>query len=452
MTIVQSAALAGLLAVVPAAHAGDSFELFLVDFEEFPQGTAISTQYAEFGVTFSLPGSKDLPIIAVEGAPQVAFGVGGLPDTPMSSGSGGLTDPVVDGDFGAPSDIQMDFDPPVTSVRLFIIDIDGGDIFTLRAFDAEDNEVDAQTIGVGDPGTGNGVSTEFNVAGDAISRVLIDGPDTPSGVGWATDFITFTRPCDGICGKQIRVSQESAPGVGDFADNVLGFLGAYPSLGTTAEEFFGYGIPDGSSWNGALLTPEADRTHMVFAETLEGLTMFVVHDRAGSPDADGGDAEMMYEFINDVDGGEITVKDDPVDDYSGEPGDLVFTSDHVWSTCCTDGLALSGLDCEGLLEVTFTDIGSGPTIAGLTEWVAYSSNGDQIPLALEEDRAVRFEVVPPPSCLADLNCTGNVDAADLAILLSAWGPNPGSIADIDGDRVVGAADLAALLSQWGTCQ
>ena len=447
-TTIIGAAIAGLTAIVPAAHAGDFFELFLVDFEEFPESTPISNQYAEFGITFSLPGSKDFPIISTEGAPVTAFSPN---DNVMSSGSGGLTDPVVGNDAGVPADVQMDFDPPVTSVRLFLIDVDASDVFTVTAFDADDNVVDSMTVAAGDPGTGNGASTEINLAGD-IHRVLIDPPDGGTDIGWATDFITFTRPCEGICGKQIRVSQESAPGAGDFADNVLGFLGAYPSLGTTATEFYGYGIPEGSSWNGALLTPVADRSHFVFADTLEGLTLFVIHDRAIPNDPDGGDAELMYEFINDDDGGEITVRDDPNDGYSGEPGDLVFTSDHAWATCCTDGLALSGLDCEGILDVTFTDTGGGPTIDGLTEWVAYSSNGDQITLALEEERTVRFEVVPPPSCLADLNCTGTVNAADLAILLSAWGPNPGSIADIDGDDTVGPADLAALLSQWGVCQ
>jgi hypothetical protein len=47
----------------------------------------------------------------------------------------------------------------------------------------------------------------------------------------------------------------------------------------------------------------------------------------------------------------------------------------------------------------------------------------------------------------DLNGDGAVDAADLAILLGAWGTSgPG---DLDGDGVVDAADLAILLGAWG---
>jgi hypothetical protein len=47
---------------------------------------------------------------------------------------------------------------------------------------------------------------------------------------------------------------------------------------------------------------------------------------------------------------------------------------------------------------------------------------------------------------ADLDGDGDVDAADLGILLGAWGTNgPG---DIDGDGTVGAADLALLLGSF----
>lgn len=50
---------------------------------------------------------------------------------------------------------------------------------------------------------------------------------------------------------------------------------------------------------------------------------------------------------------------------------------------------------------------------------------------------------------ADLNGDLVVDAADLALLLGAWGPNPGNPADINGDGVVNASDLALLLGTWG---
>ncbi len=55
-----------------------------------------------------------------------------------------------------------------------------------------------------------------------------------------------------------------------------------------------------------------------------------------------------------------------------------------------------------------------------------------------------------PSCAGDLNADGQVNGADLATLLGAWGsaaPGP----DIDGNGNVDAADLSILLGNWGPC-
>ena len=55
---------------------------------------------------------------------------------------------------------------------------------------------------------------------------------------------------------------------------------------------------------------------------------------------------------------------------------------------------------------------------------------------------------PPPAGPAeDLNGDGSVDAADLAILLGAWGGT--GAADLNNDGTVDAADLAILLGAWG---
>lgn len=57
--------------------------------------------------------------------------------------------------------------------------------------------------------------------------------------------------------------------------------------------------------------------------------------------------------------------------------------------------------------------------------------------------------VPPPSRPADLNSSGTVDGADLAILLSQWGAGASSPADLNDDGVVNGGDLAVLLGDWG---
>jgi hypothetical protein len=64
-----------------------------------------------------------------------------------------------------------------------------------------------------------------------------------------------------------------------------------------------------------------------------------------------------------------------------------------------------------------------------------------------------FILTPKSTCaLADLNCDGVVDGADLLILLSEWGKcgEPDDCpADLNGDGVVDGADLLILLSNWG---
>ncbi len=61
-----------------------------------------------------------------------------------------------------------------------------------------------------------------------------------------------------------------------------------------------------------------------------------------------------------------------------------------------------------------------------------------------------FFVLDISSCSepADLDGNGSVDAADLAILLAAWGSNS-STTDLDGSGVVDSTDLAILLAAWG---
>ncbi|MSR44680.1 MAG: 1,4-alpha-glucan branching protein [Phycisphaerales bacterium] len=54
---------------------------------------------------------------------------------------------------------------------------------------------------------------------------------------------------------------------------------------------------------------------------------------------------------------------------------------------------------------------------------------------------------PPTYSPQDLNHDGVVNAADLTVLLSAWG-TAGSAADIDGDGIVAGSDLASMLSAW----
>jgi hypothetical protein len=56
------------------------------------------------------------------------------------------------------------------------------------------------------------------------------------------------------------------------------------------------------------------------------------------------------------------------------------------------------------------------------------------------------------SCPADFDQNGEVNGADLAQLLNAWGPAPGLPGlDLNPDGVINGADLSILLNAWGSC-
>lgn len=122
----------GLLA---ASALAQGQRLFVVDFEGFAEEIEIAAKYIPAGVTFSMRYHPEtLPIIAVEGSPLRAF-VGVGDDNPMPEGAAGLTDPPLGGTYNtSDDDTLLNFDPPVTSVRLYIVDIDNTDSFTVRAF------------------------------------------------------------------------------------------------------------------------------------------------------------------------------------------------------------------------------------------------------------------------------------------------------------------------------
>ena len=90
-----------------------------------------------------------------------------------------------------------------------------------------------------------------------------------------------------------------------------------------------------------------------------------------------------------------------------------------------DGVDITG-DCDGDGTVDFVEIFYG----------APDANFDGVP-----DNC-------SPSCPADLDHSGTVNGADLAMLLGSWGTSGG---DLNGDGLTGGADLALLLGSWGPC-
>jgi hypothetical protein len=107
------------------------------------------------------------------------------------------------------------------------------------------------------------------------------------------------------------------------------------------------------------------------------------------------------------------------------------------------------LDASG---VVINAAGIGPDLDGNDRTVdlpdVVNTGANVIPGVNYADRGC-YEM-PSPPCVGDLNLDGTVDAADLAILLGAWGTSGGA-ADLDASGSVTGADLAILLGAWGPC-
>ena len=101
----------------------------------------------------------------------------------------------------------------------------------------------------------------------------------------------------------------------------------------------------------------------------------------------------------------------------------------------------------------------GPIVRAVIEWSADCDSDGQVDIG----QILRGEALDgnangvPDHCEitcadVDLYANGEINGADLGIMLSEWGPAvPGSASDIDGDGQVNGVDLAFLLAFWGPC-
>ncbi len=196
---------------------------------------------------------------------------------------------------------------------------------------------------------------------------------------------------------QIRVSQESTAGAGDFDANVLGNIDTY-STPLTISQFYQYNVPNFASYNGELNGgpgPISSLTQSFFVEASDGLHYVVVHDNPN--DGSGGRTRMTTVLAGGAGGSTAyTVEDDPGEGtaISDVGGDRIFDTAHGWAGCCTDGYAIGDLGLSFLMLARFDE---QPT--GIDRWQATSELGN-LALVLEEGRRVRFDaVVPVPAAV-----------------------------------------------------
>lgn len=127
-----------------------------------------------------------------------------------------------------------------------------------------------------------------------------------------------------------------------------------------------------------------------------------------------------------------------------------YVSGRIW-TLRYDGATVSGLQ---LRTTQLTPSSDGFTV---NQIVAFGEDPQGELYIVDHGGASSgqiFKIVPAdgsngcvPPLVGDIDGNGQVNGADLAAVLSAWGTK-GSNADLDGDGAVGGSDLAIVLGNW----
>jgi hypothetical protein len=138
----------------------------------------------------------------------------------------------------------------------------------------------------------------------------------------------------------------------------------------------------------------------------------------GAPDGQGFDGGSVYVY-------DLSVPANPTEAGQFHSADIGDFDGFGWSVAMSGSSALVGapFEDEACGDLQFCNSGA----------------------------AYVFDVSCAAPCPADLNADGQVDVADLTIVILLWGTDPGGPPDFDGDGLVGVTDLIQLVTAWGPC-
>jgi len=382
-------------------------------------------------------------------------------DDNVCFGSYGLTDPIgMNGDVLAFRPIRIDFDPPVRYFRFSAARSIGAEFPIVKFYVGASEQQATATFCTG-PSCRR---YEGASSSSSITHVVVASPNEGQPFGYTVSALTAIRDPQPTAGPFIRVAQESAPGLGDFDQRVLGITRPWRAPRGWEPPISDVYFYDNDGWNDvsydgppSLFGLEIDASRIGFVEAREGLSLVVIHDKPKQQCPldlinGGGHAEMRLIFDGVASELTITIQDgsDPTesyDEYEFDAQNRIFTALSDWNSPNTDGFALSGFAGDWTALVSFTEADRDPTtppFSGLKSWAASSSDGPGIPLTLQADLRVQLKAI----CLADVNGNCRVDLADLMSFASCMHGPDAPIAeecepfDIDPDGDVDLRDFA----------
>jgi hypothetical protein len=137
------------------------------------------------------------------------------------------------------------------------------------------------------------------------------------------------------------------------------------------------------------------------------------------------------------------------------------TTDGLWREALTGpatgswiaaGSGMIALPTSARLQTFVRDgnawrMGPSPTLSRAPAGVAINGG---ITVVAHSDGASIMGTVPAPTCAADLTGDGQVNGADLGLLIGAWELTP--LGDLNGDGITDGADLGLMLTAFGACE
>jgi hypothetical protein len=174
----------------------------------------------------------------------------------------------------------------------------------------------------------------------------------------------------------------------------------------------GLGENDVDGGTTTLLSPIFDLTDI--DNPTIGVSIWYSNNQGGSPNADS----MPIEISNNAGASWLLLED-------------FDTNTGTWVRREYDVAAATTPTSQMQLRFTARDLGDGSVVeAAIDEILAFGAFCSEDP------------------CVGDLNGDGQINGADLGLLLIGWQT---AAADINGDGTTNGADLGLLLAGWGPC-
>ena len=411
---------------------------------------------------------------------DIRYQVGGLQAADMNG------DDLIDVVVGC---YQSSSFPPYDDWENFIYYNIGGELEATASW-ASTNEVSTGDVQVGDI-NGDGYPDIFAANGGfamSPSAIYWGGPGGPSTTpGWFSNEpssawnnyaalfdIDHDKDLDVITANQGNSPTDPYRPMFIFYNNAgtLSTTPGWQSTETSIQNFLALADYDGDGWEDVAVSKWANFESGVY-KNVAGVIQTTPIWTTGDTDGDKG---VAWADVDDNGWPDLALGHDPTQLFTNDAGSLAL----AWSGGATyyghSDLRFCDVDRDGdadLAEIHFSDgkvhvyLNNGGVLDTVPSWtydsptvgtaIAFGDiTGDGWPdliVGNSGDPCVKVFYNQGPPCPGDLDGSGDVALADLAILLANYGASDGasySDGDLDGDGDVDLADLAALLALYGT--